>query len=155
LQGPFSADGAGRVEVFYNDKWGTVCDDRWDMADARVVCRQLGFKYTIKAVQGGSDHVPDSTGTIWLDEVNCTGSELSLSSCSHNGWGDEDCWHTEDAGVICSSTTGKILLSLTGFHISPLSPKKQKCCCRILETLIFCAIICKYHSYVISKCLLY
>jgi hypothetical protein len=154
LQGPFSANGAGRVEVFYNDKWGTVCDDSWDMADARVACRQLGFKYTIKALQG-SDHVPDGAGSIWLDEVACTGSELSLSSCSHNEWGNEDCGHTEDAGVICSSTTGKILLSLTGFHISPLSPKNKNVVAAFLETLIFCAIICKHHSYVISKCLLY
>jgi hypothetical protein len=93
------------VEVYYNGRWGTVCDDGWDINDARVVCRQLGFTGAVRAYQG--NRVSDGTGPIWLDEVNCRGSESSLSSCSHNGLGVHDCSHYEDAGVLCSGTPGK------------------------------------------------
>lgn len=90
----------GRVEVYHKKTWGTVCDDNWDISDARVVCRQLGFREAETAIFGGS--VPDGTGQIWLDNVGCTGNETSLSSCRHNKWGDHNCNHREDAGVRCA-----------------------------------------------------
>ena len=96
------ANGSGRVEVFYQGQWGTICNDEWDINDANVTCRQLGYKYAVRVLS--EDEVPDGFGKIWLDEVNCTGSEQNLTSCSHEGWGNHDCEHDEDAGVECSST---------------------------------------------------
>ena len=110
-----SVNGTGRVEVFYNGQWGTVCDDYWDISDAKVVCRQLGYTNASKALQGRN--VPDGIGQIWLDDVNCDGTERNLTSCSHRGWGNEDCGHYEDAGVECFSlsTEGKVI---SAFHMS-------------------------------------
>ena len=91
----------GTVEVYHNGEWGTVCDDRWDLNDAQVVCRQLGFGPAIAAryyVYYGWD-----SGQIWLDEVRCNGTELTIEDCSHNRWGYHDCSYYENAGVQCSA----------------------------------------------------
>ena len=96
----------GRVEVFYNGTWGTVCDDDWDINDAKVVCRQLGFGRAIKAFKSAA--FGPGNGKIWMDDVTCTGNERSLTECSHNGWGIENCDHGEDAGVLCSSNKNVI-----------------------------------------------
>ena len=89
---------SGRVEVFINGQWGTVCDDSWSSNDAWVVCRQL--RYTSGIAYGGAIY-GEGTGPIWLDYVRCRGYESSLLNCPHRGTGQHNCGHGEDASVAC------------------------------------------------------
>ncbi|KAL4241093.1 Neurotrypsin [Mactra antiquata] len=93
----------GRVEVFYKGEWGVVCDDEWDMNDAKVVCRMLGYMGNAVAVlrsrhgRGGKNFL--------LDEVECRGDEESIAQCEHSGWKQHDCYSWEVAAVQCSEET--------------------------------------------------
>ena len=88
----------GRVEIFHDGRWGTVCDDGWTTVDAEVVCRQLGFSGGIAL---DDKEFGEGADPIWLDDIECSGYESSLGDCVFRGWGDHNCGHYEDAGVIC------------------------------------------------------
>ncbi|XP_070775968.1 lysyl oxidase homolog 3B [Enoplosus armatus] len=89
----------GRIELFYKGEWGTICDDDFSITNANVLCRQLGFVsatgWTHSAKYGKGQ------GKIWLDNVLCNGGEKSIEFCKSRGFGNSDCTHDEDAGVVC------------------------------------------------------
>lgn len=90
----------GRVEVFHDGQWGTVCDDYFTQAAAKVTCRQLGYSgFSFVQNKFGAGH-----GPIWMDDVRCTGTEQRLIDCPRSprgGWGNHNCRHTEDVSVEC------------------------------------------------------
>lgn len=93
----------GRVEIYVNGEWGTVCDDLWTTKNAAVVCRQLGFRHALKAAKN-SEFGEGKDLRILLDDVQCEGTEASLLDCQHAGVGTNNCAHYEDAGVICGNS---------------------------------------------------
>ena len=91
---------SGRVEVRRNGgPWGTVCDDDFDNEDALVICRAFGFDNGEPRTHA---YFGQGVGPIHWDNLNCTGHERSIFECPHDGWGNHDCRHVEDAGVICT-----------------------------------------------------
>ena len=87
----------GRLEIWLNGEWGTVCDDLFGNTDADVACRQMGH-YSGEFLQTRHGR-PRATGPIWLDDLRCTGEETRLDECPHTT--HHDCIHFEDAWVAC------------------------------------------------------
>uniref|UniRef100_K1QJ26 Neurotrypsin n=1 Tax=Magallana gigas TaxID=29159 RepID=K1QJ26_MAGGI len=95
-----STGNGGRVEVYHNGQWGTVCADNFERFEATVVCKMLGFSGgTIRVYK---ESFGAGSGPIWLSNLGCRGDELSLFDCRSGGWGVHNCGHYEDAGVQCN-----------------------------------------------------
>ena len=88
------------LEIFHDNRFGYICDDSFDLLDAHVACRQLGFAEAISFQQS----VSVSNDFFWLDDLACTGTESSLADCSSSGFGNENCGASEGVSVTCSSS---------------------------------------------------
>ena len=104
----------GRIEVLHRGEWGTVCDDNFDIDDAHVACKQMGFggAKSIKKFNPGKSSSP-----IHLDDLECTGKERSLFECPHSRIGVNNCDHNEDVGVVCTGKCQQIIDILPNFQI--------------------------------------
>ena len=95
----------GRLELYFNGVWGTVCRS-FDINSyyAHVVCRQLGYPEGNHQVlhNYGYQSSEERSRQIWLTGLDCVGAESNIGNCSHNGWGNTPwCIHDYDVGVRC------------------------------------------------------
>nr|XP_054773054.1 deleted in malignant brain tumors 1 protein-like [Lytechinus pictus] len=95
-----SSPNEGRVEVYYNGAWGTVCDDEWDTENAQVVCRMIGYQGVIRSYSRA--FFGEGQGDIVLDNSQCSGDERHIALCGNPKYLSHNCGHDEDAGVVCS-----------------------------------------------------
>ena len=117
----------GRLEINYGGVWGTVCSHSFDNKDAKVACYMLGFGRSgahISNQYGGG-----GTGQIWLEDLQCSGSELSFDNCTHRGWGVHNCGHGEDVAIICGDESDLVQATtptLINYNIYSTSPELDR-----------------------------
>lgn len=123
----------GRVELFYNGTWGTVCGYNWKLRDANVVCHQLGFEGAQSALVKTHTVFGRGKGNIWYFQLRCIGNESSLTDCGQGVWYSSSCnSHYDDAGVVCRTGTKSyktvnlfILFCQKFYHVQKLPIARQ------------------------------
>merc|ERR1712048_294489 len=142
----------GFLEVFHSSVWKGVCDDFFDVEDARVVCRQMG------QLQTGVDPVfttmiANSDDDYWLDDLNCTGTETTLADCprrcdffsqlSTSAWAGEggcteDC---HDNGHVLVDCNPRTCLQYSGAASRPASTASVPACASTFDNSL-CRVAC-------------
>ncbi|XDV24825.1 hypothetical protein PO909_028871, partial [Leuciscus waleckii] len=110
---------SGRLEVYHNAVWGSVCADLWDISDAQVVCRQLGCGAALRA--DGNSVFGAGEGVVWLNRVECRGNEIHLWDCPLSLKNHTDCSHKEHAGLTCANLSVSTTPATTTSASPPVS----------------------------------
>ena len=88
-----STENEGILEIFHDNRWGSICGHSWDSIDSNIACKQMGFPgYITYSI---SRRI--ITNIYWLDNVGCGGSEASIVECSNYGWREHN--HCASRGV--------------------------------------------------------
>lgn len=116
----------GIVEVCVNGTRGHVCGFSWDIPDANVVCRNLGFTRAVRSFTRIQSELGNNE-TV-LHKPLCRGDEDSLFNCPHDVTGE--CMFGESGGAECSN--GKF---------TPLHHENTNLLCKIIYPFTFVTLI--------------
>lgn len=115
----------GRVDVFMNGQWGTVCDDGADERTARVICRQINgmlHGYPRAFAYKGESFSYNRPFPIWIDDINCTGGERNIFECDSSAR-KHNCQHAEDLVVECGGVSSWIFDHTSSDYWRPSSTR--------------------------------
>ena len=91
-----------------NGVWGGVCNSAFDINDANVICKMLGFPYATAALANGTAYDLYGSATTGnkfvLTELACAGNETSVFDCTHDGEWNVSCKKKDIAGVQCATS---------------------------------------------------
>ena len=106
------SDNEGRLEVFFDGEWGSVCNRNWGRWSGTVACKDLGYESLVK-VTGTSQYNSAENTPIWLNGVQCAKYDKRIRDCVHEPVGYQPCSHDEDVGLICSGKHAHIHFKYT------------------------------------------
>eukprot|EP01084_Bolivina_argentea_P061962 113277_1 len=102
----------GRLQIFHNDTWGNICVAGVDRHTVTVACRQLYGQLGLQEEDLKGSHllgtlyeVDNDNPFIWLDNIQCDGSEETLMDCSNSIWGESDCYRGSSS-ISCVKRAG-------------------------------------------------
>lgn len=106
-----------RLEVFHDDKWGTVCDKGFTEKSADTLCKSMGFPAgghsrrgcSVETKYGNCAPNDAGSGTIWLEDVRCLGFERGIEGCEHGRWADSTCQHSDDVALFCNGKRNAVV----------------------------------------------
>ena len=103
---------SGQVEIYHSGSWEAICYDTWDIHDASVACRQLGYS----GATGITRETPRASPGNGLNNLQCKGNENALGDCVRD-WTSESCDYGF-AGITCSGMVKFLFLTSTIFSSS-------------------------------------
>ena len=117
----------GQVEMNISGRWRALCASHWSLANANVVCRQLGCGIAISTPRG--PYLVEGGDQISTARFHCSGAESFLWSCPVTALGGPDCSHGNTASVICSGKgEGQVGMGYwySGCSWSEMSPRAER-----------------------------
>ncbi|KAB1254422.1 Antigen WC1.1 [Camelus dromedarius] len=113
----------GQVQMNISGGWKALCASHWTIANAHVVCRQLGCGFATSTPRG--PYFVEGSDPIWKARFHCSGAESFLWNCPVTALGVPDCAHKNTASVICSGKREEGADWYSGCSVWKKSPRAE------------------------------